>query len=116
MPQTVFEPTSCAAKYPNGRTVTPTPADVPVCPVGIAGTGQALGRGAWFLRPTKVRVLFGEPILPDRIREALKEGDETLLALIRERLQACMEQASSWRAGRSPPRIQDIAVTAFPLV
>ena len=91
-------------------------ADVPVCPVGIAGTGQALGRGAWFLRPTKVRVIFGEPIPRELIQEALKQGDETLLALIRDRLQACVDQADSWRDGRSQPRIQDNAVTAFPLV
>ncbi len=77
-------------------------ADVPICPVGIAGAGKALGRGACFLSPAKVRIIFGEPILPELIQEALKLGDETLLQLIRERLQACVDQAEAWRISKSP--------------
>lgn len=38
---------------------------VPLVPVGIGGTDRALPRGAWFIRPRKVRVIIGEPIYPD---------------------------------------------------
>jgi 1-acyl-sn-glycerol-3-phosphate acyltransferase len=34
----------------------------PVVPAFIDGTGKAFGRGARFIRPTKVRVYFGKPV------------------------------------------------------
>lgn len=34
----------------------------PVVPVAIIGTGQALRRGTWVIRPATVRVCFGEPV------------------------------------------------------
>ncbi len=38
--------------------------DVPVVPACIVGTFRALPRGAFFIRPVPVRVVFGEKILP----------------------------------------------------
>jgi long-chain acyl-CoA synthetase len=40
---------------------------VPVVPARIVGTFRALPRGAFFIRPVPVRVIFGEKILPSRI-------------------------------------------------
>lgn len=38
---------------------------VPVVPIGLGNTERALPIGARFLHPVKVRVVIGEPILPD---------------------------------------------------
>lgn len=38
---------------------------VPVVPMGIYGSETAMPRGAKFIRPTKVTVDIGEPIIPD---------------------------------------------------
>lgn len=40
-------------------------AGVPVIPVGVAGTERAMPRGAKFPRPARVRIVIGEPILPE---------------------------------------------------
>lgn len=37
---------------------------VPIVPVGISGTDRAMPKGAKFIRPTKVVVEIGEPIIP----------------------------------------------------
>lgn len=48
---------------------------VPVVPMGIHGSEKAMPRGAKFIRPTKVIVDIGEPLIPDlptsgRVRQA----------------------------------------------
>ena len=37
---------------------------VPVIPAFIKGAQRAFGRGAWLIRPIKIRVYFGKPIYP----------------------------------------------------
>lgn len=71
-------------------------AKVPVCPVGIAGAQRALGRNAKWLRPAKVRVVFGEPIPPEQIAAALEQGEGVILELIRSRLADCVQRADDW--------------------
>jgi 1-acyl-sn-glycerol-3-phosphate acyltransferase len=71
---------------------------LPVVPVGIAGAGDALPRHSWFLRPTRVRVVFGEPISPDEIRASLRHGQEgRLLALAQRAITHCQQEAETWR-------------------
>lgn len=50
-------------------------AGVSIVPMGISGTERAMPKGARFIRPVKVRVDIGEPIIPDvpesgRVRQA----------------------------------------------
>lgn len=45
--------------------------DIPVVPVYLDGTRQALAPGAYFPTPTKIKVWFGEPVKPAQL---LKEG------------------------------------------
>jgi 1-acyl-sn-glycerol-3-phosphate acyltransferase len=71
-------------------------ANVPVCPVGIAGAHRALGRNAKFLHPAKVRVVFGEPIPAEEIAAALRQGESATLELIRSRLTDCVRRAEEW--------------------
>jgi long-chain acyl-CoA synthetase len=49
-----------------------TAPDVPTIPVYLYGTREALPPGAFFPRFVKIKVIFGEPVLPDQL---LKEGD-----------------------------------------
>ncbi len=74
-------------------------AKVPVHPVGIAGTLQALPRGAWFLRPVKIRVVFGEAFTSAELERFGKHEEPELLALIRARMLSCQQEAERWRNG-----------------
>ncbi|HEX6984442.1 MAG TPA: lysophospholipid acyltransferase family protein [Planctomycetaceae bacterium] len=70
-------------------------AGVPVYPVGIAGAFDALPKGARWLRPRPVRVVFGEPFA----EEDLKGPPEDLAALARDRIAACVAEAEAWLRG-----------------
>ncbi|WP_417377521.1 lysophospholipid acyltransferase family protein [Gimesia sp.] len=71
--------------------------EVAIYPIGIAGAFRALPRGAYFLRPRSVRVVFGEPISAEQIREFCERGAEKdLLELTHQRVIACQQQAESW--------------------
>jgi long-chain acyl-CoA synthetase len=48
---------------------------VPVVPVSIAGTREALPPGRWLPRPGRIRVTFGEPLDPRQLEQKGK-GDE----------------------------------------
>ncbi len=74
----------------------------PVYPVGIAGGFQALGRKSWFLRPTRVRVVMGEPITPEQLEQySGRDQDQALIDFVRGRVIACYQEAEDWRlAGR----------------
>lgn len=72
-------------------------AKVPVHPVGVAGTFQALPRGAWFLRPVKVRVVFGEAFTAEELATSGPGGEDELLARIRTHLTECQKEAEDWR-------------------
>ena len=72
--------------------------DVPVIPVGIAGAYTALPRDGWFLRRTKVRVVIGEPFSTEDIQCYNERGEtDALVALARERIIACQQDAEQWR-------------------
>lgn len=72
-------------------------AKVPIYPVGIAGTFQALPRGAWFLRPVKIRVVYGEPFTEAELNQFGRDDEAGLLNFIRERMLACQHEAQAWR-------------------
>ena len=74
--------------------------DLPIYPVGIAGTHLALGRKSFFLKPYRVRVVFGPPILPAEIAELKVRGREAeLVEFVRHRVLACQREAEIWRLG-----------------
>ncbi len=75
---------------------------LPVYPVGIAGADKAMPRGAVFLRPRCIRVVYGEPILPEQVAELSKRGHEDeFVKLVQQRITACHEEAEAWRSGQS---------------
>ncbi len=72
-------------------------ADVPVYPVGIAGAFEALPKRAKFLRPVKVRVVYGEMFTAEELATKGADGEKALLARIRDRIEACRNEAERWR-------------------
>jgi 1-acyl-sn-glycerol-3-phosphate acyltransferase len=72
-------------------------ADVPIIPVGLAGTGAAFPRGAWFVRPAKCRVVFGAPLQPETLAHLKGHGSEqVLLETVRNAMVRCYEEAREW--------------------
>lgn len=68
-----------------------------IYPIGVAGAFRALPRGAWFLHPQPVRVVFGEPIPASLVQEYCNAGSEkALLELTQQRVVACQQQAEEW--------------------
>jgi 1-acyl-sn-glycerol-3-phosphate acyltransferase len=57
-------------------------------------------RGAIFLRPRCIRLVYGEPIPPEQVAELSKRGKENeLLELVRQHMLACQQEAEAWRSG-----------------
>lgn len=72
---------------------------LPVYPVGIAGAHAALPRNGWFLKPAKVCVVFGEPLPAEEVERLSRRGrEDELVAVVRERVVACQQEAESWRS------------------
>jgi 1-acyl-sn-glycerol-3-phosphate acyltransferase len=73
---------------------------LPIYPIGIAGAFQALGRGSWFLKPRRVCVVYGDPIPQEQVQALSQKGREAeLVALVRQRIMDCQEEAERWRRG-----------------
>ena len=76
-------------------------AKVPVYPCGIAGAHDAMPRGAWFIRPKKIVVVYGEPFTVEDIAELIEHGKEKQLAqMAEERVKACKLEAEAMIAGK----------------
>ena len=75
-------------------------ARLPIQPVGIAGAFESYPRGHW-PRPGRVRVVFGEPWLPEDYEPFCERGREAdLVAEVVQRVQDCVDEAAAWRARR----------------
>ena len=73
-------------------------AKVPVIPVGIAGAYEAFPRGAWFPRPSLIRIVYGAPMDPTRLAELCQKGREAeLVEWTRSSIQECLDTANSLR-------------------
>jgi 1-acyl-sn-glycerol-3-phosphate acyltransferase len=69
----------------------------PVVPIGIAGAGKALPRGAWFIRRQPCRVVVAEPISAEEIARLSARGQEaTLVETIRQRMAEVHREAEEW--------------------
>lgn len=76
----------------------------PIVPVGISGAFQALPMGSWFLKPVRVRVVFGEPLTVEELQQYSSRNQESaLIDLVRSRMAACYEAAEAWRLTGKPP-------------
>jgi 1-acyl-sn-glycerol-3-phosphate acyltransferase len=71
---------------------------VPVIPVAISGAYEVLPRGAFFLRPRPVRVVFGRPITVEELAAFQGRGSEVgLVALVSSRVAELLTDADLWR-------------------
>ncbi|WP_145364332.1 lysophospholipid acyltransferase family protein [Stratiformator vulcanicus] len=77
--------------------------DQPVYPIGIGGANRAMPKGAWFLRPRQVCVVYGEPIDPEELQALAKQGRSALLEFIRNRVVECADEADAWALGECDP-------------
>ena len=76
---------------------------LPVYPCGIAGAHRAMPRGAWFIRPRKIAVVYGAPFSADEIAELIERGEEKQLPqLAEERVIACKAEAEALIRGGKP--------------
>jgi 1-acyl-sn-glycerol-3-phosphate acyltransferase len=76
----------------------------PVYPVGIAGAYEALPIHSWFLKPTRVRVVFGNPISVEELEKfSHRDQDAALIELVRSRIATCCDAAERWRKTGRPP-------------
>lgn len=84
-------------------------AKLPVYPVGIAGAFQAMGKGSWFLKPARVRVVIGEPISVEELaRFDGRDQDDALIEFVRSRIIECSTQAEAWRSGHNSTSVAQI--------
>lgn len=67
-------------------------AGVPIVPVGLAGTDRILPKGRHTIRPARVRIVIGEPILPER--SASSRVPRSLVAETSERLRDAIQRTS----------------------
>jgi 1-acyl-sn-glycerol-3-phosphate acyltransferase len=51
-----------------------------VYPVAIVGADKVMPKGAWFIRPAKVTIVYGEPLSEDDIAKLKSATDDKLLA------------------------------------
>jgi 1-acyl-sn-glycerol-3-phosphate acyltransferase len=80
-------------------------AKMPVYPVGISGAHQALPLGGWFIKPCRVRVVFGEPLTVEELEKySHRDQEAELVELVRMRIAACCAAADSWRQTGQPPQ------------
>jgi 1-acyl-sn-glycerol-3-phosphate acyltransferase len=74
-------------------------ANAPIIPVGVAGTGAAFPRGAWFVRPSKCRVVYGAPIQPEVLAQLKAHGSEqAMLDTVRDAMIRCYDEARAWQS------------------
>ena len=54
--------------------------DAPVYPVAIVGADKAMPKGAWFIRPVKVTVVYGKPLSDAEMAEIKNSEDDKAIA------------------------------------
>jgi 1-acyl-sn-glycerol-3-phosphate acyltransferase len=66
----------------------------PIYPVGIVGADRIMPRGAWWIRPGRVQIVFGSPMSASELNQLhTSKDDGKLCELARGRVAACTEMA-----------------------
>lgn len=69
----------------------------PIYPVAIAGAHRVMPRGGLRFFFRKIRIVYGKPIPVEEVQRLAQKGNEELfLAVIRERMQECLDEANDW--------------------
>lgn len=68
----------------------------PIYPVGIAGADRALPRSAWFIRPVRIRIVYGPAFNADVVSRFRDDPDnEALAEFAREQVAECQRAAAA---------------------
>jgi len=95
-PEGTRSPDGVVKKFRPGFVTLAKRSRVPVYPCGIAGANQAMPRGAWFIRPRKIAIVYGEPFSVEDIAALAERGEEKQLAqMAEERVIACQAEAEA---------------------
>lgn len=72
-------------------------AGVPIVPVGIGGSEHVMTKGSWFVRPKKMRLIIGTPILPPAALngKAPRAAVKALTARLHDEVQMLFDQAQA---------------------
>ena len=77
-------------------------AGVPLIPLGIAGTDKAMPQGARLIRPSKVFLVVGEPVVPPRFEGRVpRQAVEDLTEKLRNSLQEAYDQSQTLLGNKS---------------
>lgn len=103
-PEGTRSPTGAIGQMKPGFAAIIRRAKHPVYPVGISGAYDALPLGGWFLKPARVRVVFGEPLTVEQLNQySSRDQDQELVDLVHSRIAACYAAAEEWRrTGQHP--------------
>jgi 1-acyl-sn-glycerol-3-phosphate acyltransferase len=74
----------------------------PVYPVGIFGSGRAMPRGAWFIRPGQIRIVYGTPFTPEELARLQSGDDAVFCEIARQRVSECVALAERQLSGEPP--------------
>lgn len=85
-------------KFRGGATRIAQMANVPLVPAYLQGTNRALGRGAWFPRPIRTSVHYGEPLRLERREDSDKANE-----ILRQRIEALVEAQKLTKGRDSVP-------------
>lgn len=68
----------------------------PIYPVGVIGANQVMPRGAWWIRPGRIDVVFGKPFSDEDLKRFQEDGDDAALCeLARSRVAECTAKAAA---------------------
>ncbi len=65
----------------------------PVYPVGISGSDQAMPKGAWFIRPKRIHIVYGKPFTNEELARLESGDDDGFLELAHKRVSDCAAAA-----------------------
>jgi 1-acyl-sn-glycerol-3-phosphate acyltransferase len=74
----------------------------PVYPVGIVGADRVMPRGAWFIRPGKIQIVYGTPFTPEEMAGLQSGDDAAFCELARQRVSECVALAQTQLRGERP--------------
>jgi 1-acyl-sn-glycerol-3-phosphate acyltransferase len=66
----------------------------PIYPVGIVGADHVMPRGALWIRPGRIQIVFGTPLTVDELRQLSEVNDDAALSeMARSRVEQCTAEA-----------------------
>jgi len=76
----------------------------PIYPVSVVGANQVMPRGAWWIRPGRVQIVFGSPFSTEDLQQFHTDHDDAALCeLARARVAECTRLAVQLNSGPSLP-------------